>query len=246
MRTVIRNALVVFVWLLAALSPARATGPADVMVVATMHGMHAKSQHYSYDTLYALLKTVNPDYVGVEIRAEDMARDRAYLAKNYPAEMIEAAQQWGPRAFGFDWLGDDVAGAPVPADWWKVRSPIKQLERALDTDPAFKSERMDAIQTAEMAILPSATPASLNDGRYDKLSDEYYALFDKLMKGSKYQMLADFYRERDRHIDMNIAAAIKAHPGARFVILTGGDHRSALVRYLKATLGDDVRLVAVP
>lgn len=226
--------------------PSRAAGPSEVMVVATMHGLHAKSPLYSYDTLYALLKKVNPDFVGVEIRAEDMGRDRVYLSKNYPAEMIEAEEQWGPRAFGFDWLGDEIAGAPVPVDWWAKDSPVKRLERELDADPAFKSERLDATQAAEIKILNTASPASLNDGRYDALNDEYYGLFATLVNGSKYQLVSDFYRERDRRIDMNIGAMIKAHLGARFVILTGADHRSALVRYLKATFSGNVTLVAVP
>jgi hypothetical protein len=242
--TKIAKTLALLVCLLAAIQAAQAAGRAQVMVVATMHGLHAKSTLYSYDILYELLRKTRPDYVGVEIRQEDMARDPAYLAKNYPKEMIEVARQWGPHAFGFDWLGDDVANAPIPEDWWKVRSPVKRLERELDADPALQSAQLDAISAAKLDVLANATPASLNDGRYDRLNDSYYGVFHELVSGSKYQPLSGFYADRDRHIAMNIAAAIKAHPGARFAILTGADHRSALLREL--ALNHGVALIPVP
>lgn len=241
----LRKALVIVISLLM-LVPAAAAPATEVMVIATMHKLHAASARYSYDALYALLRKVNPNFVGVEIRAEDIGSDAAYLARNYPAEMIETAKQWGPRAFGFDWLGDDIANAPVPADYWAKRSLVKQREREMSNDPAFASAALDAIQAQEMDILKNATAASLNDGRYDRLSDDYYRQFRKLVNGSKYQMLADFYEDRDKHIDSAIAAAIKAHPGARFAILTGADHRGPLIKYLKTTFGSDVILVPVP
>jgi hypothetical protein len=86
----------------------------QVIVVGSMHRLHANSKLYSYDDLYLVVQRFHPDYVGVEIRSEDMGRDQAYLERNYPIEMIRLAQEWGTQAFGFDWLGDDVAGRPVP------------------------------------------------------------------------------------------------------------------------------------
>ena len=223
-----------------------AAAPSEVMVVATMHGLHAKSATYSYDMLYGLVRSAKPDFVGVEIRAEDLPREADYLKRNYPAEMIAVAGEWGARAFGFDWLGEDVAGAPVPADWWKVRSPLKALERALDGETTFKSEAMEKARDDEMKVLANATAASLNDGRYDEINDRYYAAFRDMVRGTKYQGLTDFYAERDRRIDDNIIAFIRAHPGARIVILTGADHRGPLLRSLKATFGDTIRLLPVP
>jgi hypothetical protein len=223
-----------------------AAPPTEVMIVGTIHGFHAKSTTYTYDMLYSLTKAAEPDYVGVEIRAEDMARDTAYLAHNYPKEMIETAQRWGGKAFGFDWLGDDVAGAPVPQDWWSSKSPVKRLERELNADTTITSKALDAIDEQRFALVKSATAAQLNDGRYDELCDAYYALNAKLLAGTKYQTIVDFYAARDRHIDENIAAFIAAHPGKRIVILTGGDHRAPLLRALKAKFGAAVKFFAVP
>lgn len=66
------------------------------------------------------------------------------------------------------------------------------------------------------------------------------------MAGTKYQPLIDFYDARDRHIDAAILSTIKAHPGARIVVLTGADHRSTLIRFLQANAGAGVKLMAVP
>ena len=90
----------------------------DVTVIATIHGLHAKSAGYSYDKLYALVKSLHPDYVGVEMRQEDLPRDSKYLASMYPREMIQTATDYGARAFGFDWLGDDVAGLALAQAGW--------------------------------------------------------------------------------------------------------------------------------
>lgn len=223
-----------------------AAARSEVAVIATMHGLHAKSTTYSYAMLYDLVSRLKPDYVGVEIRQEDLGRDQTYLAANYPEEMIHLAHAWAPKSFGFDWLGDDVAGAPVPANWWKEGSPIKKLERTLDADPRYQDKQMDAIAAQEQGVLASATAQSLNDGRYDALSDAYYVRMAQLLSGTPYEALPDFYASRDQHLAKNIADMIQSHPGSRVVIVTGADHRGAIVRYLRKQLGDKIDVIAVP
>jgi hypothetical protein len=219
--------------------------PTRVMIVATLHGRHKSSHGYSYEDLYALVKKFDPDFVGVEIRAEDIHRDPDYLTANYPTEMIALAQTWGSRAFGFDWLGDDVAGAAIPGDWWAARSPLKRLERELDQDLQFKSEKLESIRARQQTIIDTATPATFNDGRYDQLNDEYYEVFNKSVAGSRYQPIANFYMERDTRIGRNLAAAIRARHAKRVLIALGADHRSFAIRSLRRSMGASIQLVPV-
>lgn len=65
-----------------------------IMGIESMHGFHEKSRAYSYQALYEVVRRFNPDYVGIEIRPEDMARDLRYLQNSYPKEMIELAHEW--------------------------------------------------------------------------------------------------------------------------------------------------------
>lgn len=227
------------------LAPSIAAAPTEVLVLPTIHAFHAKNERYTYDMVYRLIEAAKPDYVGVEIRSEDMALGRDYLLKNYPHEMVEVAQQWGARAFGFDWLGDDIAGKPLPDDWWESSSPIKHLERKLGSDRAYRSKALDAVREGRLEMVRTAAPESFNDGRYDALNETFYSLTATLVLGSKYQPIADFYADRDRNIDENIAAFIKAHPGKRVVIVTGADHRGALLRYLQTAFGPQVKLLPV-
>lgn len=221
------------------------TRPEQVMIVATMHGGHKSSRGYSYEDLYALVKNFDPDFVGVEIRAEDMSRDTTYLAANYPTEMITLAREWGPRAFGFDWLGDDVAGMAIPGDWWAAKSPLKRLERELGQDPKYKNEQLESIRGQEQAIIDVATPATLNDGRYDRLNDAYYEVFNKTVAGSRYEPIAYFYAQRDEKISLNLAAAIRARHAKRVLVALGADHRSFAIRSLRRSFGSSIQIVPV-
>jgi hypothetical protein len=234
---------IVLVLGLAANARAEAT---RVTVIATMHGLHGKSTSYSYQNLYNLVKSLKPDFVGVEMRQEDLPRDPKYLSSMYPAEMMKLAKDYGDRTFGFDWLGDDVAGRQVPDDWWPKKSPIKALEREADADPKYNHDvQMDAISTQEKQILADATAARLNDGRYDRLNDAYYARMAALYAGTRYDVLPRFYAERDFQLALNVAAAIKAHSGANIVIVTGADHRGEMVRHLRQWFGGSIQLLPV-
>ncbi|HWU74766.1 MAG TPA: hypothetical protein VN137_14885 [Sphingomonas sp.] len=212
--------------------------PARVIVIASMHKRHASSTSYTYADLYAAVAHFAPDLVGVEIRQEDLGRSDDYLSRNYPAEMIHLSHAYANRVFGFDWLGDDVAGRPVPEDWWKMRSPIKKLEREMDDglpdDARHKrlNARLGTLSREQDAILANATVSSLSDGRYDRITREYYATLRALAAGTRFSTLPAFYRRRDERIIANILATAKARPGARIAIVTGADHHGPVVAAL--------------
>lgn len=215
-----------------------ASRPARVMVIASMHQRHATSSSYTYGDLYAAVAHVAPDLVGVEIRQEDLERSDEYLSRNYPLEMIHLARAYRGRVFGFDWLGEDLAGQPIPDNWWKSRSPIKKLEREMDAalphDAHDKglAATLSALSEKEDAILANATVSSLSDGRYDRVSKHYYATLRVLTAGTRFAALPAFYRQRDERIIANILAAVKTHPGQRIVIVTGADHHGPIVAAL--------------
>jgi hypothetical protein len=216
-----------------------------ITIVASLHGLHAKSAGYSYSRLYLLVKCLKPDYVGVEIRQEDLSRSRSYLEANYPREMMALADEWSSQVFGFDWLGDDVANAPIPPDGWSKRSPIKKLERALDGDARYKDPELASITAREKTILNNATPGKINSSLYDDLNDSYYARFAYLLAGSPYEEVPEFYARRDYRLALDVASFLKRHEGSHVVVVTGADHRSSLERLLGKWFGGSLQIVPI-
>lgn len=206
----------------------------DVLVIPSLHHFHRVNKHYTYDDLYRAVDNFRPQFVGVEIRQEDLALGDHYLGDNYPQEMIELFHHYAPHVFGFDWLGDDLAGRPVPDDWWRKRSEIKILERSVDsyfkTNPLLLQSQK--LSREQLAIAQRATLPQMMDGSYDRVAASYYAVFKKLTAGTEYQKLSDFYTERDMKLSDNIINFLVTHFCKRVVIVTGADHHGPMVKSL--------------
>lgn len=227
-------------------SGAPAQGNTQVMVLATIHGAHRDHPSYGYEDVGSIVREFEPDVVAVEMRAEDLGADEAYLAANYPPEMRAVAKAYRDRAEGIDWLGTELEGKPVPSDWWRAQSPIKALERDLQKDPAVRTPKADALQEEQMRIVRTASAAALNDGRYDTLARRYYDTLEEELAGTRYELLTSFYRARDQRIATNAASLVAANPGRRIMILVGADHRGPVVDALGQRFGTEIRLVPVP
>ncbi|MEQ7874321.1 hypothetical protein ABDK56_10000 [Sphingomonas sp. ASV193] len=231
--------------------PRPAEERALVMVVASIHRRLATTKSYTFDDLYGAVARFRPDAVGVEIRQEDLDRGQPYLTSNYPPEMIALAAQYGPRTFGFDWLGDELAGAAIPTDWWSKESPIKQLERSFD-DRALPNDAhhrrleaaLDRLSSEQDRLLASATVRNLVDGRYDRVTGHYYATLRALVAGTRFDALARYYERRDAMIARNVLSEATRRRGQRVAIVTGGDHHGPVVRLLAANAGT-VRLMPI-
>lgn len=232
--------------LVSCVSPSKPPEQTRVTVVASMHRYHANHPTYDFDRLYGLVRAQNPDLVGVEIRPEDIGADENYLAKSYPPEMIALTKEYGPRAFGFDWLGDEIAGRPIPDNWWKEQSEIKTLERRLAADKAMEDPAEEELARKQNELLERVTASPLTDGRYDRLVRERRRLFARKAGAGPYAPIVRFTEERERRIGDNIVQMIRANPGRRFVLVMGADHHGFAVERLRQEFGDQVVLEPVP
>ena len=221
------------------------------MVIPSLHRRLAGNAHYDYATLYSLVSGFRPDLVGVEIRQEDLGRPETYLRHNYLSEMIALARNHGYQTFGFDWLGEELAGRAIPDDWWTRQSRIKQLERACNSAPpdlppamARLNDRLDALSRQQDQIIRTATAASLADGHYDRVTADYYRTASVLARGTRCEALLHWYAERDRRISANIVRKVVDSPGRRICIVTGADHHGLVIASL-ARLGSSVVIVPV-
>lgn len=209
--------------------------PTTVMVLASLHGYHHDHPTYDYETLFETVERFDPDYVGVEIRPEDLRTEESYLKRTYPREMIELAKRYEDgRCFGFDWLGADIAGRPGPETYGRSMRKIQCLEQALVADPDMRCDEADALVERQLAIIENATPASLNDGRYGAVTRRYYQVLDAQLRGTRYAPIARFRRRRNRAICRQIVEFIGMHHGARIALVMGANHRVFVMKALRS------------
>ena len=222
---------------------ATAFAQGKVYIVPVLHGMHQANPEYTYDSVRAIVGRLNPDVIAVEIRAEDLTADTAYLKQNYPLEMW-MMRYWFPSATlaGFDWLGTELGGRPIPERYWKDHSRIKALQALLKTDTAY-SRKLQACQLytdQRLDILERRSLRGILQSNDAILVKEYYNCLDQHLKGSEYEELTRFYDARNAQIQRNVAALVQAHKGKTIVVLTGDDHYPYLREYLlkqKVALG---------
>lgn len=219
----------------------------QVMIISSMHGLHANHATYSYDDLYRTVRSFSPDLVGVEIRPEDMQSDDPYLSSIYPTEMVALRREYGSRVFGFDWYGEAFEGRLLP-ERWSEQAEFVQLQRAKQQDPRYAHDpELERLMNEKKAILgPDVTAGSLSDGRYDAINAAYYRRLGEWLRDTPYAGIPEFSLARDRHIDQNIIAMIRANPGKRIAVVMGADHRSFAVEAIRAELADAVEIVPTP
>lgn len=224
-----------FIAAVAVLFAATAFAQTRIYIVPVLHGMHKTNPEYTYDSVRAIVGHLHPDVIAVEIRAEDMNSDTAYLKQNYPYEMW-MMRYWFPGATiaGFDWLGPELEGRPIPHRYWKDHSRIKALQRLLDTDTVYinKLAACQLYTDERLAILTRSSLKAILESNNAILIKEYYNCLEQRLQGSQYEELTRFYDARNRRIQQNVEAIAKTHPGKRIVVLTGDDHSPYLREYL--------------
>lgn len=200
----------------------------EVLIISTIHGAHKVNPNYSYDSLFAFIEKYNPDIIGVELRKEDIDSSVSYLKSNYPYEMYECITKYSSKkVFGFDWLGDDIAGKAIPENYWKEKSIVKKLQQKLSGDSILQQKLSitDIIQEEKKKLALNASLSELNDGRYDLINRIYYEQLKLLLKYTEFKPLSDFYKKRDEMIGENILEIIKNNNGKKMIFLIGADHR---------------------
>ena len=239
-----------FLFLIFLLGPAEGsrTDEVELLVVSSLHSAHEGHAGFDYDDLYALVRDFAPDYVGVEIRPEDIGKSRNEISWIYPREMIELAQAYQDRVFGFDWLGHEITGEAIPRNYFKELR-VKMLSAHLaddETMQARKPQQIVQLEQEQAEIVAAATASSLADGRYGELCRQIDALEQRWLMGSKYEEIIAFNRVRDEEIAGNITRFIERHKGSRIVLVMGADHRTFAVEAIRQRFGESVRLVDIP
>lgn len=219
----------------------------EVIVIASIHGAHKNHSGYDYETLFSLVQSFKPEFVGVEIRADDINSDVSYLRSNYPSEMIELSQRYKGRVFGFDWLGYEIENQSIPSDYWK-NLRVLQLSKELDADTEMlnrQPNKLNELAKLQEEIVQSATPALLNNGKYGKICREIDGLEENWLKNTPYTEIQKFNQTRDAEIGKNIITFIENNKGKRIALILGADHRTFAVENITKHFGEQVLITPI-
>ena len=213
----------------------------EIMILGTLHGLHLNNPAYSFDDIFRIIDQYKPDAAAVEIRSEDIDHSKEYLSKYYPYEMIETKVRYSGKfpVYGFDWLGDAIKGHPIPEDYFK-NHPVKILEAEYEADNSPQKDRLEKLDQERMLLITGRTAKECNDGRYDTSCEDYYAQFASAFKGTKFQAISDFYRQRDENIGRNIIGILEQNEGRKIIFLMGMDHRVFAIKTILARFGGRV------
>lgn len=208
----------------------------EVLVLSTIHGVHATNPNYTYDSLFHFIENYQPDIICIEVRSIDIAQDSNYLAQNYPFEMHSVIQRFKNRqVIGIDWLGSDIEGKAIPTDYWTKQAKIKKALKKLNQDSLILSQLkpLESLASKKMNLIKNCTLQELCAGKYDSLNSLYYMQMNSILKNSIHAEIPKFYAERDLRIAQNVESIVNASTNQRILILVGADHRSFLLDYLQ-------------
>lgn len=209
---------------------------ARIVLVPVLHGLHKSNQQYNYDSLKNLVVRINPDVVAVEIRQEDINSDTSYLKKNYPYEMwMMPIWLKGKTITGFDWLGKDIEGIPIPEHYWNEKSKIKKLQASLNMDSTLNNAlaECNAYNEKRMPLLLNFSLTDILKSNDHSLVKSYYYCLETKLRETEYKSLVDFYSLRNHKMMERISSIINDHPNKTIVVLTGDDHYPYLLDYLR-------------
>lgn len=207
----------------------------EVYLIPTLHRLHQSNEQYNYDSLRAWIASLQPDILAVEIRREDLEADMMELKKNYPYEMW-MARYWFPDKMiaGFDWLDSDIEGKKIPENYWQEASAIKLLQKALNSDSAYRhvADTCANYTTERLQLLKTLSLPALLKSKDAFLANQYYECLSACLSCTPYAGIPEFFELRNQKLLANIIAIHKRYPGKKIVVLTGADHYAWLISRL--------------
>lgn len=213
----------------------------QLLLLPTIHTLHQKNNRYSFENIFKIIENYKPDIIAVEIRPEDMQQDTAYLKMFYQPEMILMKNNFPDiQKAGIDDFGSDVRGKLLTADFLKDTTTqmgrFRVLNRRMNKDTAivnaFKQKGLPALRAKQGEMLSTASAAELLDGRYDKITGEYYAGLAEVLAKTPYAEYEKFSSTRDQKITDNIRKLVKNNPGKKIIVLSGANHHNQMTNAL--------------
>lgn len=217
---------------LATAQPPKST--ATVVVLDTLHQMHAQVPAYDNEVLRRTIEGLHPDVLCVELQPDDLRTRPAEANKQeYPAVIYPLIDRHHYRVYAME--------APEPLAG-RILAPYLANAKAFDTDQPARSEAFgkytDGLYDALKAHWTS--PAAVNDATTDLAMRAKHALQVALMGPAEHAG----WEAWNTHFLQVIRRAARENPGRRIVVTVGAEHGYWLREHLRDAAG--VNLLDTP
>lgn len=209
--------------------PAMATAqtPAAVIVLDTLHQMHAEVPAYDNATLGRLIENLRPDVLCVELQPSDLAARPAEKTKQeYPAVIYPLIDRHHYRVYAME--------PPEPL-YSTILAPYRSNTEAFDTRQPARAEAFGKYSDGLYAALKAhwTSPASVNDEATDTAFHAKHVLQEALMGPGEHAG----WEAWNGHFLEIIQRAARENPGKRIVVTVGAEHGYWLREHLRHAAG---------
>ena len=205
--------------------------PAEVVVLATLHQMHAQVPGYSFDRLRQVIEQLHPDVLCLEVRADKLAARAPEQTKQEYPKVIYPLLARGHYTV--------VAMEPSEPEYGAILRPYAQANAAFQASGGAAVAALAAYSDATYAALKThwRDAAAVNDSTTDDMLRAKHA-FQQAAIGAGER---EGWERWNRHFLAVIKQAAVDHPGQRIVVTVGVEHGYWVRQHLAAAAG--VRLL---
>jgi len=190
------------------------TGPAKVIVLSTLHQLHAETDGYSFADLSDVIERLHPDILAVELTAIDLESRRDQPTKQeYQRSVFPLLSKHG--------YGVVPLEPPQPL-YDELVSLFRQAQQELSDQNPVGAESFDLYMDALFEYLAELwiSPAAVNSRATDILFESKHRFQSALFGPVEAQAWAGW----NEHFLQQILTTAKANPNKTILVLVGAEH----------------------
>lgn len=206
---------------------ATAAPPARVLVLATLHGLHAEVPAYGFEQLRDSIERLDPDVLCLELQPSDLAARGPEKTKvEYPRVVYPLLERHDYRLYALE---------PADAEAQGIIAPYLAATQAFDAAQPAQSGAFSAYSEAGLDALRAywTSPSRVNDATTDAVFAAKHALQAALIGDAE----RAGWEAWNGHFLAVVERAARENPGRRIVVAVGVEHAYWLRAHLRGRAG---------
>jgi len=204
-------------------SHADETSTAEVIVLATLHQLHAQTDGYSFDDLSAVIERLNPDVLAVELTTKDLESRRDQPNKQeYQKSVFPLLDRHDYKLVPLE---------PTQPLYDELVGLFRKAGRDLNEQNPAGAESFNTYMSSLFEFLAErwVSPAAVNSHETDILFESKHRFQSALFGPDE----AKAWEEWNQHFLRQIMKAAEENPDKRILVLVGAEHAYWLRANLK-------------